>query len=87
MNISVSPGFEKDLQKLTKKSSQISVEMKRKLELFKLNPDHPSLRLHKLKGSMRHYWSISIKGNLRIIFEYIENGIILLDIGTHDDVY
>ena len=36
---------------------------------------------------MRHYWSISIKGNLRIIFEYIENGIILLDIGTHDDVY
>ena len=35
--------------------------------------DLPGYRLHLLKGALKGYWSISISGNLRMIFRF-ENG-------------
>ncbi len=52
---------------------------------FRLNPLHPSLRLHQLKGKLRGYWSLSITLNYRIIFYREKNGdIVFISIGTHD---
>lgn len=52
--------------------------------VFRENPFHPSLRLHKLKGELDGLWSISIDMRHRIIFKPLENGIILfISIGTH----
>lgn len=51
---------------------------------FRANPLHPSLRLHKLKGRLDGFWSISITKQYRIIFEALENGdILFISIGTH----
>ena len=33
----------------------------------------PGMRLHRLKGDLSEYWSLSVTGNWRIIFR-IENG-------------
>ncbi|MDE2934715.1 MAG: type II toxin-antitoxin system RelE/ParE family toxin [Chloroflexota bacterium] len=33
----------------------------------------PGYRLHPLKGDLRHFWSISVSGNWRVIFR-IEDG-------------
>ena len=35
--------------------------------------DLPGYRLHRLKGDLKGFWSVSISGNWRIIFQF-ENG-------------
>ncbi len=53
-------------------------------KLFRDNPLHPSLRLHKLKGKMAGLWSISLDRSYRIIFEPLEDGnILFISIGRH----
>jgi mRNA-degrading endonuclease YafQ of YafQ-DinJ toxin-antitoxin module len=59
------------------------------MEILEVNPYHPSLRIHKLKGNMGEYHSVSINLEYRIIIDFIirDNEIIPIDIGTHDEVY
>lgn len=53
-------------------------------KLFRANPFHPSLRLHKLKGKLKHLWSISLDRKYRIVFEPLEEGVVLfVSIGLH----
>ena len=57
------------------------------------DPFHPSLRTHKLKGDLADVWSCSIDYNYQILFEFVQNlendgsAILLLNLGTHDEVY
>lgn len=52
--------------------------------LFRENPFHPSLRLHKLKGNLEGLWSISIDRKCRIVFKPMDDGVILfVSIGVH----
>ncbi|MHC1549353.1 type II toxin-antitoxin system RelE/ParE family toxin [Phyllobacterium sp. K27] len=39
----------------------------------------PGWRLHRLQGSLDGYWSISVSGNWRIIFRFIESDVELVD--------
>lgn len=39
----------------------------------------PSWRLHKLKGDMAEYWSMTVNGNWRITFRFIGKDVELLD--------
>ena len=87
MNIHLSSGFLRDYRKLLKKNPQLKIKIAEKLSLFENNPNHPSLRLHKLQGKMIIDWSISIALDLRLVFVYVEDGILLVDIGSHDEVY
>ena len=59
------------------------------LELMELNPFHPSLRLHKLKGRLSDLHSVSISISYRITIEFLIDGrtIIPVDVGPHDRVY
>lgn len=45
----------------------------------------PSLRLHKLKGSMKKYWSITIEKPWCIIFKYSNGEFIDVEIGDYHD--
>jgi mRNA-degrading endonuclease YafQ of YafQ-DinJ toxin-antitoxin module len=57
----------------------------KKIELFKDNPLHPSLRLLMLKGKLINLWSVSITSKHRLIFKRQENGdILLISAGKHD---
>lgn len=52
--------------------------------IFRENPFHPSLRLHKLKGKLEGLWSISVNMQYRIIFKPLENSTVLfVSIGVH----
>ena len=81
--------FMKKLSKIIKKNPSLKAKISKTLKLLATDINHPSLRLHKLKGNMSDYYSASIDMNYRIILELIvtEKEIILLDIGSHDDVY
>ena len=87
MIIKQSPGYIQKLKKLVKKDFKLEERIETKLKLFMLNFKHPSLRLHKIKSRSVDMWSISIDKNLRIMFVYRDYGILLTDIGGHDEVY
>lgn len=59
------------------------------LQLLESNPFHPSLRLHPLSGKLHGLHSVSITTRYRITMEMIiyEESIILVNVGTHEDVY
>jgi len=73
--------FEDQFQALPKRIQSKACKTER---LFKENPFHPSLRLHKLKGKLAGLWSISIDKRYRIIFQPLENGVVLfISVGIH----
>lgn len=87
MVIKQSPDFVKKLNKLTNKNSRLEIKIESKLKLFLLNKNHNSLRLHKIKSGGVDMWSISVDMGLRIMFVYRDYGILLIAIGSHEEVY
>lgn len=87
MVIKQSPNFVKKLNKLTNKNSRLETKIESKLKLFLLNKNHNSLRLHKIKSGGVDMWSISVDMGLRIMFVYRDYGILLITIGSHEEVY
>ena len=70
-----------------KKHPEFVERYKKVLRLLELNPFHPSLRLHNLKGKLKEYWSVYISLSYRIILKIRRDELILLDIGHHEEVY
>ncbi len=63
------------------------------MALLAENPFLPELVTHKLKGTLAESWACRVGYDMRIIFDFVksedqaENDILLLEIGTHDEVY
>jgi len=63
------------------------------LRLLLVNQFAPQLETHKLKGKLSGSWACSAGYNLRIVFDFVkaekdkDDDILLLAIGTHDEVY
>ena len=53
------------------------------------DPHTPSLKLHALSGTHAGEYAVSItyRDRMTLTFVVIEHQIVLLDIGSHDDVY
>jgi len=81
--------YEKRVQKFLKQHPSLENQYIKTLKLLSLNPNHPSLRLHKLKGNLSAFHSVSINRVYRITMQFIvkEDTIIPVDIGKHDEVY
>ena len=75
--------------KFAKRHPDLLAQYEKALQLLELNPFHPSLRLHRLSGSLSDLHSISINISYRITLEFlIEDGkIILVNVGSYDEVY
>ncbi len=72
-----------------KKHYDLKEKYKKTLLFLKVNPHHPSLRLHKLQGNLREYHSVSISMNYRIVLDLLitDEDIVLLNVGKHNEVY
>ncbi len=80
--------FNRSLKRLSRKRPEIIPSILEKIILFSFDKNHPSLSLHKLTGTLKDHWAFSIEYNLRVVFKYASDGnIVLIDIGTHDEVY
>lgn len=87
MNVHYGVRFLRSFRRITRKDNGvIKDKSKKQLQLFLDNPKHSSLRLHKLTGK-HDEWSMSIDRSMRLTFQYVPDGILLIDIGTHDQVY
>jgi addiction module RelE/StbE family toxin len=87
MKIAYSTLFLKKFKKIIKNDRKLSDEIKKTVVQFQNNPRHPSLRLHKLSGDKKEYWSISVNKSIRIVFSNLEEVILFHNVGTHDEVY
>ena len=84
--IAFSPDFYKKLQRIKRKDPKLFNKIQKQLALFKKNPRHRSLRLHKITREVKNVWSISIDRSIRMLYVQ-EEDIYFFDIGTHDEVY
>ena len=57
------------------------------------DPFEPGLRTHKLRGQLEGLWGCWVEYDCRIVFPFeadpegSEDMIVLIDVGTHDEVY
>jgi mRNA-degrading endonuclease YafQ of YafQ-DinJ toxin-antitoxin module len=72
-----------------KKHPEVARQYEKTLKLLEINPKHPSLRLHQLRGKLQGLHSVSINISYRLTIELIitKHEIILIDIGDHEEVY
>jgi addiction module RelE/StbE family toxin len=79
----------KKAQKFFKKHPTLLTQYEKTLKLLELNPHHPSLRLHKLSRKLADLHSVSINISYRLVIYLLINDqkIMLIDIGSHNQVY
>jgi len=80
-----------------KRTVKVSPSAKQKIidimEKLSADPFSAELKTHKLKGILENSWACAAGYDLRIIFNFVRNTetseteILLIDIGTHDQVY
>jgi addiction module RelE/StbE family toxin len=85
--------FKRAYKSLIRKHPELKPKTENILRLLAENPFNPSLQTHKLKGQLAGSWACTVEYDCRIVFDFIENSksgdeeILLLDIGSHDEVY
>jgi mRNA-degrading endonuclease YafQ of YafQ-DinJ toxin-antitoxin module len=79
----------KRAKRFARRHPELKALYRKTLSLLAHNPYHPSLRLHPLKGKLAMLHSVSINISYRITLELliVEKEIILINVGSHDDVY
>jgi len=82
MEVLYKPTFIRQFNKLPKDLQEEIIE---KVDLFKNKNNHKILKVHKLHGKLKDYFSFYVNYKVRIVFNY-ENSdrVALLTIGDHD---
>jgi len=88
MKIELHPNFKKAYKNRIASNSKLTKITGTKLRLFQHNQANSILKDHMLKGSKKNFRSFSITGDIRVVYTQVsKDHVILLDIGTHNQVY
>lgn len=87
MRVAKHPKFKRSYKVRIARNRNLVKEFAESLDLFISNPTSPVLDDHPLTGSMYGYRAFSITSDIRVVYFPTQEGIILYDIGTHDQVY
>ena len=81
--------YNRKAARFLKRHPELRQQYLKTLQVLELNPAHPSLRLHALRGKLEGLHSVSINLSYRITLELlIQDGqIIPVNVGDHDAVY
>ena len=86
-----SNGFVRKLRRYLKRQPAAIGEVEATLLLLSEDAFDPRLRTHKLTGDLEGAWACSAGYDLRILFEFAQHKgaevILLLTLGSHDEVY
>ena len=84
-----SESYNRRAAKWLKRHPDLRGQYLKTLQLLELNPFHPSLRLHALRGRLQGVHSVSINLSHRITLEMVisDEEIIMIHVGDHDAVY
>jgi addiction module RelE/StbE family toxin len=92
-NLVISSSFKRAFKAIIKRHPDLKIKIENKLKLLATDPYDPILRTHRLKGKLSGAWACSVEYDCRIVFRFEQNEetneeeILLIDIGTHDEVY
>ena len=77
--------FKKQYRKQPKKIQQ---QFDARYRLWRDDPTDPTLRVHRLKGTLSKYHSFNVTGDIRVLYEIIDDQIYIFDmIGSHSQLY
>ena len=81
--------FDRRAAKFTRSHPELKKPLAKVLSSLETDPFQPYLRLHTLKGELEGLHAVSVTHSYRITLtlRVTKKEIILLDIGTHDEVY
>jgi len=91
--LSWSNGFLRGFKKATRKDSFLQEKIFSALEKLSIDSFDPSLKVHKLHGKLIGLWACYVDYDCRIVFTFEKDPdnekelIVLVDIGSHDEVY
>ena len=71
IKVAYSPAFHRTYKKIFKNNSSKQILFQQKISLFLQDPFHPQLHTHKLKGTLKDFYSFSIEYDLRVILYLI----------------
>ena len=81
-------GFKRRYKKRVKNNSELRTKFWEAIDIFIQEPFNPRLRAHKLTGKLSGLWAFGIDYDYRVIVKFLkDNEVLLVDIGTHDEVY
>ena len=89
MKLSKTLHYSKLEKKFFKKHQNLLSKYLNILKKLQENPFELSLKTHKLKGNLDKYYACSLTYEYRIILyiQIIDDEIVLMNIGTHNEVY
>ena len=88
MKILYQNSFKKSYKKRFFHNKKLTKIIFLRINQFNIDPNDPQLKTHTLSGTKKGFSSFSVTGGIRIIFYYDQNyNAILVDIGTHNQVY
>jgi addiction module RelE/StbE family toxin len=85
--------FRRGLKRRCKNRPQLQAKVLTTLSLLEIDPFSPTLKTHQLQGELKDLWSCSVEYDFRVVFYFQkfedmeEEAIVLVDVGTHDEVY
>jgi len=80
--------FKHSYNKRIKNNKEIKEKFWNSLELFSKDTFNSKLRTHKLTGRLKGLWAFSCSYDCRIIFKFkTKDEVLLIDIGSHEEVY
>ena len=81
--------YEKIERRFLRRHPDMAARYFKILTILQHDPFHPSLRLHSLSGRLAGLYSVSITLQYRITLDLVIDAhrVILIDVGTHDEVY
>lgn len=89
MEVAFSSSFKKAFAKRIK-GTNLDAEFWVRLEIFTKEPFNERLRTHKLSGKLRGLWAFSLADDERVVFYFTKEKpkkAVLVEIGSHDEVY
>ena len=89
MKLSKTEKYSKIEKKFFKKHTDLILKYGEVLKKLQINPFDNSLKTDKLKGELKEFYASHLTYEYRIILiiKIVNNEIILVNIGTHDEVY
>ncbi|MFH1195649.1 MAG: type II toxin-antitoxin system YafQ family toxin [bacterium] len=93
MKLNWSTSYKRSYIKIIIKNPALGSKIISTMSKIEIDPLMPELKTHKLKGVLDGSWACAVDYDIRIIFDFVRNKtsgeseILLLDIGTHEQVY
>lgn len=87
LRIETTPRFDRRLIAFIKEHPDLRERTRTLIDRLAENPFDSRNKTHKLSGKLRAFWGADITWSYRVVFLLGSEGITLINIGSHDEVY